>query len=106
MNIGKLRAQVSIYKNVTTKDEMGGRSTEWVLHAKRWAEILRPRFVSGVIQGAVATDITQGIKIRDLGDINIGWEVRYKGKVYKILHVDNSKVGETVLTLREVVISG
>ncbi|MEG0798701.1 MAG: phage head closure protein [Acidaminococcaceae bacterium] len=102
MDIGKLDKRVAIYQPVATNDGQGGRSVMWQEFLQVWAEFKRPRFVSANVQGAPAALITQGIKIRDVFGICTGWQVRYSGKKYEILHVDDSVPGELMLTTQEV----
>lgn len=102
MNAGDLTKRVSIYKPQTISDNMGGRSQTWVEHCKAWAQFKRPRFVSTIVQGAPATEITQGILIREVVGICRGWQVRYKGRIFEIVHVDESVLFEQMLTTREV----
>lgn len=102
MNAGDLTKRVSIYKPLPISDNQGGRSQIWVEHCKAWAQFKRPRFASTVIQGAPATVITQGILIREVAGISRGWQIRYKERIFEIVHVDESVLFEQMLTTREV----
>lgn len=102
MNPGKLNKRVAIYKPQTVADNMGGRSTTMVKDCDAWAEFKRPRFVSANVQGAPATVVTQGILIREVVGICRGWQVRYKERIFEIIHVDESVPGELMLTTQEV----
>lgn len=102
MDIGKLNKRVAIYQPVPTNDTRGGRSISWQESIQVWAEFKRPRFVSANAQGAPAALITQGIKIRNVFGVCKGWQIRYGGKKYEILHVDDSVPGELMLTTQEV----
>lgn len=102
MNPGKFDKRVSIYKPQDVPDNMGGRKTTWVEHSKAWAEFKRPRFTSISVQGAPATVVTQGIRIREVLGVCKGWQIRYKERIFEIIHVDDSVLFEQLLTTREV----
>lgn len=102
MNPGKLNKRVAIYKPSVVADGMGGRKQTMVKDVDVWAEFKRPRFASTVVEGTPATSITQGVLIRPVSGIRRGWQVRCGGRIYDIIHVDESVKGEMVLTTQEV----
>lgn len=102
MNPGKLNKRVAIYKPSVVADGMGGRKQTMVKDSDAWAEFKRPRFASAVVEGTPATSITQGVLIRPVSGIRRGWQVRYGGRIYDIIHVDESVKGEMMLTTQEV----
>lgn len=101
LNAGKLNKRVTLLKPTTGVDEGFGAEETWD-EVTVWAEFMRPRFTSGALVGSGdATVITQGIRIRRRS-VEKGWRVRYKGREYKVLHVDDSTPRETMLTTMEV----
>lgn len=104
MDIGKLNQFIEAWKPVSIADGQGGRTTEYVKDFEAWAELLRPRFSTANIQGGIATDVTQGIRIRSGVRILQGWHIHMGGRIFKVIHpMDETIAGEIILTCREVV---
>lgn len=103
MKIANLNQRMAVMKPSRVPDGMGGYRTEYTQTTELWAEVLRPRFTGATIQGdAEAIVITQGIRLRRTGAVQRGDKVRVAGRLYDVLHVDDSVAGETTLTAREV----
>jgi SPP1 family predicted phage head-tail adaptor len=103
MRVGKLDKRIDILEKKQEPDGAGGfKKPDWIKIGKVWAGFERPRFKEEVIQGSKAGLITQGIKIRRT-KVNRNWHIGYDDQEYEILHVDDSVVGETMLTTREVI---
>lgn len=102
MIIGKLNKRIKIYNYTRGQDDGFGAACEWTLVAEVWAEILRPRFTTGNMNGSAdATLLTQGINIRRR-EVEKGWRVEYNGDMYEILHIDYSQLDYLTLTCRSV----
>ena len=102
MIIGKLNKRIKLYICTRGQDTGFGAECEWTEVAEVWAEILRPRFTTGNMNGSAdATLLTQGINIRKR-EVEKGWRVEYNGDMYEILHVDNSQPDFLTLTCRSV----
>ena len=102
MEPGKLDKRITILRKISTPDNMGGLQTELSTIATVWAEKLRPRFKRSEIQGAPATEITQGFRLRAGISILIDDKLQLSGQLYTVLHVDDSNKHEIILTTREV----
>lgn len=101
LQAGKLNKRITLLKPVKGEDVGFGAETTWEEETV-WAEFLRPRFASGAAAGSGdAVTITQGIRIRRRS-VEKGWKVRYDGREYNVLHVDDSVPRETTLTTQEV----
>lgn len=102
MIIGKLNKRIKLYNYTQGQDEGFGAAYNWNMVAEVWAEILRPRFTTGTMNGSAdATLLTQGINIRKRL-VEKGWRVEYNGDMYEVLHVDNSQPDFLTLTCRSV----
>lgn len=102
MIIGKLNKRIKLYSYTRGQDNGFGAEREWALVAEVWAEILRPRFITGTMNGSAdATLLTQGITIRRR-PVEKGWRVDYNGDMYEILHIDYSQPDSLTLTCRSV----
>lgn len=98
MNIGKMRHRIMLKKPVTNEDVGFGSVTEWVDAGLVWAEFLKQRITPNVIMGnGAAVLITQGIRIRPR-EIEKGWHVEEKGRVYRVIDVDRSDPAVYILT--------
>lgn len=105
--VGERSERISLYKRTETDDGQGG--IEYgapALVSTVWAKILRPKFWTANAQGGIGSAITQGITIRKRNDIELNWFVQYRGKMYEILHIDDSDSAETTLTCQAVVQRG
>lgn len=103
MNIAKMTSRMTVMKPIRAQDGLGGYKTTYEAQSTLWAELLRPRFNSANIQGdAGAVVITQGIRIRRTNAVNRGDKVSVAGRMYNVLHVDDSVTGETTLTTQEI----
>ena len=101
MQTGKLDKRMGILPRKEEPDGRGGFKTIYEISETVWCELLKPRFVNQVTEGSNAVAITQGIRIRRRA-IEEGWRVVVGGRMYSVIHVDDSERGETILTTREV----
>ena len=102
MNISAMRTRVELYEPVEEFDSIGGSTESLVLRKTCWAEFLRPRFGNSTVQGdAEVQVITQGIRMRPT-QVERGWQIIAKDHTYEVLHVDNSKPDEIIITAQEV----
>lgn len=95
-NIGKMDKRITIIKPMYSSDGMGGRKSDEIRVATVWAEFLRARITTTEIQGTVATEVTQGIRIRksNIG-IKKGWNVSCGDSNYDVLHVET--IGQEII---------
>ena len=102
MIIAKLNKRIKLYNCIRGQDTGFGAECEWTEVAEVWAEILRPRFTTGTMNGSAdATLLTQGINIRKR-EVEKGWRVEYNGDMYEVLHIDYSQPDFLTLTCRTV----
>ena len=102
MIIGKLNKRIKLYNCIRGQDTGFGAECEWTEVAEVWAEILRPRFTTGTMNGSAdATLLTQGINIRRR-EVQKGWRVEYNGDMYEVLYIDYSQPDHLTLTCRTV----
>lgn len=104
MRIGALRKRVALHEPVCKPDGMGGYETVWEKRLEAWSEFLKPHFSNAEVQGAPATDITQGVRMRAFSQISVqrGWRVQYGKRRFDVIYVDDSTPRQWTLTLREV----
>lgn len=101
MKIANMRHRIEIFKPVYSADGEYGQDVKYSADGKAWAEILKPGFASAVLHGdGDAVRVTQGIRIRSR-TIDAEWKVRWRGKVYTVVHVENRIPGEMILTTEE-----
>mgnify|MGYP000912795697 FL=1 len=99
IRVARLRHRVELLRPVYGEDVGFGGVTGYESEGMVWAEFLRPRFVQA--DSGVATEITQGIRIRPR-PIEKGWKVRRGADEFYVLHVDDSTAGEIILTTKGV----
>ena len=102
IRIARMNRRIELMRPVYGEDEGFGATKGYECVVKVWAEFLRPRFTQTDAMGSgVATEITQGIRIR-AREVGKGWKVRHGADKYYVIHVDDSTPGETILTTKEV----
>lgn len=98
----RLRHRIEVLRPSYGEDVGFGGVDGYVSEGLAWAEFLRPRFTqSGAMGSGVATEITQGIRIRPRS-IEKDWKVRRGDEEFYVLHVDDSTAGELILTTKGV----
>lgn len=106
IQMDRMRHRIEILRPVYGADTGFGAARGYESEGETWAEFLRPRFTQSDAMGSsVATEITQGIRIRPRR-IEKGWKVRHKECEYYVLHVDASEPSELILTTKEVEAGG
>ena len=96
----RLRHRIELLRPIYGEDVGFGGVIGYTSEGMAWAEFLRPRFVQADAMGSgVATEITQGIRIRPR-PIEKGWKVQRGAETFYVLHVDDSTAGELILTTK------
>lgn len=102
MRVSRLRHRVALLKPIRAPDEYGGARVDFEEVSIVWADFLRPNFGHQSIQGdGDALVITQGIRLRNTL-VERGWRVMQGEKIFDVLDVDKSVLGEVILTTQEV----
>ena len=102
IRVARLRHRIEILRPTRGEDVGFGGVEGYASDGMAWAEFLRPRFTQSDAMGSgVATEITQGIRIRPR-HIEKGWKVRCGADEFYVLHVDTSTAGELILTTKGV----
>lgn len=102
MRVSRLRHRVALLKPIRVPDEYGGARIDFEEVSIVWADFLRPNFGHQSIQGdGDALVITQGIRLRNTL-VERGWRVMQGEKIFDVLDVDKSVLGEVILTTQEV----
>lgn len=97
MKIGKLKDRITIMKNETTKDNQGGRISNWAEETKVWAQVSVPKAARQAIQGGYVSELTYEVLIREYDGRLVGKRIIYKDKTLEILHAyDNAFNGTTI----------
>lgn len=104
---GEMNRRVTILTYPETDDGQGGVyiDTAHPVETTVWAYLAKPHFSEGNSGGGPATIITQGFAIRKR-DITTSAKIRYRGQLFKILHIDYSGVRNLMLTCQAVVHNG
>lgn len=82
-------------------DGYGGRSTEYVLHMERWAQVLPPSFKEQLAYGAPVSRETITIELRPTDKaIKRDWKIEWQGETYVVTSVDNTYRERTLIVAR------
>ena len=86
MIIGTLNKRISIYGPVDVTDGQGGRKRTWEKIMETWANIAVPKTAQASIQGAVASELTYEVTIRENSTNLVGCQVRNNDNTYEVVH--------------------
>ena len=95
--------RVTIERPVAASDEMGGRSKKWNTVCAAWEEFKKPRTQTGLVQGGVATVVTQEMTTPYNDDIVVGCRVNYAKRQFNVIGVGGSDRRYMTLICEEVV---
>jgi len=108
ISIGKLDKRIKLLRPNLIPDGAGGfkpipGSDKFVVVTTVWAEFLKPRVATLVETGAVISEMTREIKIRNRADVRKGWRIGWGNKTFDVLHTYETERDATMLVCREVV---
>jgi SPP1 family predicted phage head-tail adaptor len=99
----KRRESLVLQEPVKTPDGRGGYTTKWEDRGAVWAEPRKPSVSTGIVAGAVASDMTREWDILFREDVAKGWRALWGDRTLSVEHTYSYGRETTILVCREVV---
>lgn len=100
----KFPESLVLQEPIKTPDGRGGFKTTWKDREKIYFEFRKTSVSTGVVAGAVASDMTQDLGTRYRTDVKKGWRAVYGPRRFDVLHTYSFGHETTIMVCREVVV--
>lgn len=84
LEAGKLRHRVVLQSPTVTRDEAGGVVSAWADVATVWAEVVPFTGREKIAAGAEQNELDTRIRIRYRADVDAGWRVLWRGRMFEV----------------------
>lgn len=103
MQAGLLNRIIEIYKPITTTNEVGAKSIKWVYIRQTRAHVRQLGQNRGQEINEIVYPTTKEIIIRAYHNIDEFYRIKYDGKMYKIISIDNRHDFNDIVLLCDVI---
>ncbi len=100
MEIGELRHRITLQEPETILSDGGVEETSWKDVASVWAKVEHLRGREYYAAAAVQAENMVVLTLRYLTGIDTRYQIRFRGKFYNIITMDNLKFQNQVLEIR------
>ena len=100
----KYPEKLTLQEPIKTPDGRGGFKPVFVDRDTIYFEFRKTSVSTGVIAGAVASDMTQELGTRYRTDVKKGWRAMYGNRRFDVLHTYHYGHETTIMVCREVVV--